>query len=40
MINMMGLVNHLEVYNNIKIKYKLFDKVLLEKNTVNLQIGS
>lgn len=40
--NMMGLVNHLpEVYNNIKIKYKLFDKVLLEKNnTVNLQIGT
>lgn len=40
--NMMGLVNHLpEVYNNIKIKYKLFDKVLLEKNdNVNLQIGT
>lgn len=40
--NMMGLVNHLpEVYNNIKIKYKLFDKVLLAKNdNVNLQIGT
>ena len=40
--NMMGLVNYLpEVYNNIKIKYKLFDKVLLEENdTVNLQIGT